>query len=1114
MSYTHLQVRSGFSLMNSTITIKKLVAKARELNFSALALTDEQVLYGVIPFYKACKQANIKPIIGMIINITNENNDESNRLVLLAKNHTGYKSLVKLSTKLQVEKKPGIMLEELKNNVDGLIGILPATDPELTRKLDTDTFANVNDYINTYETLFAADDFYIGIEKENHTTMKLKQYCEIYPSQVTALSDVHYLEERDVYSFDCLRAMDQGNVWKMQLSDPTYNNKHLKTEEEIEVLLGGFWPEAIKETEKIKEKCNLEFDFSKKLLPRFPLPDEKNAHEFLKEQCYSALEEKYPNQTEEVKNRVAYELSTIETMEFSDYFLIIADIIAFAKKEGIMVGPGRGSSAGSIVAYLLGITDVDPIAYNLLFERFLNPERQTMPDIDIDFSDERRDEVIAYVKEKYGSEHVAQIVTFGTFAARSLVRELIKTLEVAPEDARFILKELPTQSSGALVDMVKESKELTDYIKQSQKLKALFTIAVKLEGIPRHISTHAAGVVISELPLIEHVPLTVGANETALTQFAMNDLESIGLLKMDFLGLRNLSLIERIMKSIYLSGKRRFNLDEIPVNDEKTFAMLRQGRANGVFQLESQGMQRVLKELQPTGFEDIVAVNALYRPGPMDFIPTYINRKHGREPVAYPHQDLAVILEKTYGVLVYQEQIMEIAKVIAGYSLGKADILRRAVSKKNKEVMAEEREGFIRGCMANGYTEKVAEEIFSWIVRFSNYGFPRSHAVAYSKISYQLSYLKANYPANFFAELISSSRNQQEKINLYVSEMNETNIDLLPPSINKSIGIYKVENDGLRMGFYSIKGVGRDAVAEIIRARGNNKFKNIFDFCLRVSNKIIKRGTMEQLIMAGAFDETYANRASLLASLDQALNQGELFREFSEQSSLFYDQIELEEQYVEIEDFTIAKKLQDEKDLLGMYVSSHPLENYREGLRRSGFVSIADTKELVGRKHVNGAVIVQEIKQIRTKRGDQMAFLTLADENSTIDAVLFPDLYREEKRWLEEEMLIFIKGKIEMRNDRLQWVIDKVEPFDEARLEEEAEKIIFIKSTKETNANALEFIGSVAKAHPGNVPIILYDEETKQSYKLATNYYLHSNTEALNKLKNLFGKENVVQQKR
>jgi DNA polymerase-3 subunit alpha len=779
-----------------------------------------------------------------------------------------------------------------------------------------------------------------------------------------------------------------------------------------------------------------------------------------------------------------------------------------------MVGPGRGSSAGSIVAYLLGITAVDPIKYQLLFERFLNPERQTMPDIDIDFSDERRDEVIEYVRGKYGAAHVAQIITFGTFAARSIIRELIKTLEVSPEDARYILKELPIQQGNTITQMVQATPELSDYIKQSPKLRLLFSIAIRLEGIPRHISTHAAGVVISESPLIEHVPLTTGNGETALTQYAMNDLEAVGLLKMDFLGLKNLSLLERVTKSIRSTVDRHFSLENIPVNDEKTFAMLREGRANGVFQLESQGMQRVLKELKPTSFEDIVAVNALYRPGPMDFIPNYIDRKHGKEALQYPHPDLRPILEKTFGVLVYQEQIMQIAKEIAGYSLGKADILRRAVSKKNQQVMAEEKDAFIQGCLDNGYDKKVAAEIFSWVVRFSNYGFPRSHAVAYSMISYQLSYLKAHYPANFFAEILSAARNQQDKINLYIKEMTESNMTLLPPSINQSYGKYTVEGQHVRMGLHSIKGIGRDTLFEIIHARKDGLYRNLFDFCLRVSNKVVKRGTIESLILAGAFDSLQPNRASLLASIDQAMEQGDLFKEFSDQSSLFHNQIELEENYVDIEDFTIMKKLQDEKELLGMYISSHPLKNYRELLRRNGYISISDTELLIGKKNINGAVIIQEIKQIRTKRGEQMAFLTLADENMTMDAVLFPDLYREVKRWLEADMLVFVNGKIEKRNNKMQWVIAALKPFAEEELRQNPERTIFIKSTSETNATALRSILSVASQYPGDIPIILYDEEKKQSYKLASDYFLHPSGEALQQLYRFFGKENVVMQKR
>ncbi|MEI3596971.1 MULTISPECIES: DNA polymerase III subunit alpha [unclassified Oceanobacillus] len=1113
MSYIHLQVRSGYSLMNSTITIEKLLNKAKELQFPALALTDEGVLYGTIPFYRACQKAGIKPIIGLIVPVATDEQGSVSKLTLLAKDNNGYHQLMRLSTFLQTEDRAALSLEDLANHSAELIGILPLKDTELSSKLSENSFQDVKEYLHAFEGLFGAEDFYIGIEEGGRSTTLLKAYADTYPTNITAITDVHYLEEKDVYSYDCLLAMRSSRQWDMQLSTPALQNKHLRTVQEVELELGEIFPEAIRESVKIAEKCSVEIDFTKRFLPTYPLKEGVDVHTYLKEQCYLKLEEKYEKTTPEIKERLNYELAIIKAMDFSDYFLITADIIAYAKEKGIVVGPGRGSSAGSLVAYTLGITAVDPIKYDLLFERFLNPERQTMPDIDIDFSDERRDEVIAYVREKYGKEHVAQIITFGTFAARSLIRELIKTLDVEQQDARFILKEIATQPSNSIVEMMKGLPELTDYIKQSTKLKLLFSIAVRLEGLPRHISTHAAGVVISERPLRDHVPLTTGSGETYLTQFAMNDLEAVGLLKMDFLGLRNLSLLEKVIQSVNYTRKEPLRLEAIPVEDAETFKLLQEGRTNGVFQLESAGMKRVLKELQPTDFEDIVAVNALYRPGPMDFIPTYIARKNGQQTVEYPHQDLEPILESTYGVLVYQEQIMQIASRIAGFNLGEADILRRAVSKKIYAVMEEERQAFIEGCLNNGYTKQVAEEIFSWIVRFSNYGFPRSHAVAYSKISYQLSYLKANYPASFFAEILSAARNQQDKIQLYLKEMHEIGLELLPPSINQSFGKYSVEKGRIRMGLRSIKGIGGDAIRAIIETRRKARFKDLFDFCLRVPSETVKRSTIENLILAGAFDDLYGNRASLLASIDQAMEQGELFREFYDQPNLFENQLSLEGNYVDIEDFTVAKKLQDEKELVGMYISSHPLKNYRTRLRASGYMQLAALKHLLRKNDTKIVVIIQEIKQIRTKRGEQMAFLVIADEQDTLDAVIFPDTYREVKRWLEEEQLVAITGRAEERNGRLQFVVQNMELFNEENLEQKSEKIIFIKSTKETNPDALKVIDRIAKEHPGGTAIILYNEAQNQSYKLKENYFLHPSSATLNKLRTYFGKDNVVMRK-
>lgn len=1113
MSYTHLQVKSGYSLMNSTITIPKLVERAQELNFNALALTDEEVLYGVIPFYRACKSYGIKPIIGMSMRIL-DNKEEIIPCILLAKNNAGYQQLIKLSTAIQQESMDGMKLNALQEVAGELICVVPVNHLKITH-LFQHQHTDIVGYFKQWQALFAEGDFYLGIQEKDEAIFALvKAFHEASDVPVTAINDVVYLEEKDAIAFDCLQAMKTGNQWGMKITDSTIKNRHLRSESEMEAYFGSIWPEVLEETVAITGKCNVVIDFEQRLLPSFPVPEETNADNYLEKLCWEKVEERYQTVTEAMKERLSYELHVIQSMKFSDYFLIVADFIGYAKANQIVVGPGRGSSAGSIVAYILGITDVDPMEYGLLFERFLNPERRTMPDIDVDFSDARRDEVIAYVQEKYGAEHVAQIITFGTFAARSLIRELIKTMDVDGQDANFILREIPLQSTKRIAELVKESEELYRYVKTSPKLKLLFAVAVILEGLPRHISTHAAGVVISEKPLIEHVPLTVGANDTHLTQFPMNDLEAIGLLKMDFLGLRNLTLLEKVIQSITYTGAKPITLEEIPEDDARTYELLRSGQTNGVFQLESQGMKQVLTELMPSRFEDIVAVNALYRPGPMDFIPVYIARKHGKEEVTYPHPDLKPILAHTFGVLVYQEQIMQIANRIAGFTFGEADMLRRAVSKKKQAVMDAQKEAFIQGCLNNGYKLSVAEEIFSWIVKFSNYGFPRSHAVAYSKISYQLAFLKAHYPASFFAELLSASRSQYDKLHLYTQELKALGLEVLPPHINRSYGKYSVEEKRVRMGLSSIKSLGNQAIGEIIRARKSGPFKNLFDFCLRTSSKLVNRKTIENLILVGAFDETYPNRASLLSSIEQAMEQGELFKEFQGGSNLFQDQIELDAEYVEIDDFSQVKKLADEKELLGMYVSSHPLKEYRKQLRVNGQVSLGQAAKMIGKRNLNVTVIIQAIRVIRTKRGDKMAFLTIDDEQTEMEAVIFPDVFREISSWLQEEMLVSLEGKVESRNNKLQMVINSVKPFHQEALQSDYEQRLFIKVENMTNQQALQIIEKVAERYPGGALVIIYDGQKKQSYRLANTYRLYPDNHCLKELNRYFGSGNVVLQNR
>lgn len=1114
MSFTHLQVRSGYSLMNSTITIEKLVKRASELQFEALALTDEHVLYGAISFYEACHKYGIKPIIGMVVYVINPE-QEKEPCILLAKNNHGYQNLIKLSTYIQIEKKASIEKEALHAFTKDLLCILLVTNSRLETLLDATSHDEAASYVQTWQTLFEEGDFYLGIqdhglEQERRLHKSIKAFHQTQQIPVVAVNDVRFVYEKDDIAYDCLQAMKNGNRWSMQITDPTIKQHHLRSTAQMNQLFGSFWPEVIKETKKVTEKCNVTFDFDSRMMPSYPVPEQTDAHTLLAKMCWNNVKEKYDVITEEVSERLHYELRVIQSMQFSDYFLIVWDFIAYAKTNHILVGPGRGSAAGSLVAYVLGITDVDPIKYELLFERFLNPERVTMPDIDIDFSDHRRDEVIEYVRNKYGKAHVAQIITFGTYAARSIVRELIKTMNVDQQDAYFIMKHIPTQAQRTIIAYVNESEDLKQYIKQSEKLKLLFAVAIKLEGLPRHISTHAAGVVISEKRLVEHVPLTIGTNGTNLTQFPMNDLEAIGLLKIDFLGLRNLTLLEKIIRSIKFSANKHISLGEIPENDTKTLELLQKGKTNGVFQLESAGMKQVLTNLKPTRFEDIVAVNALFRPGPMEYISVYIARKNKHEKISYPHSDLAPILEKTYGVLVYQEQIMQIAHQIAGFTLGEADILRRAVSKKNKIVMDEQKETFIRGCLLNGYGEKVAEQIFLWIVKFSNYGFNRSHAVAYSKISYQLAFLKAHYPASFFAELLSSIANQQEKVELYVKEAKDLQLQVAAPSINQSYGKYSVEKDTIRMGLLSIKGIGTQVVKEIMRARKEGPFKNLFDFCLRTSLKIVNRQVLELLIVAGAFDETHSNRASLLASIDPAMEQGELFREFNDHLGLFQDTIELEASYVEMDDFSQMKRLADEKELLGIYISSHPLKDYRKKLRASGYVTMTGAQALIGKSNIKSVAIIQSIKTIRTKRGDPMAFLTFGDETMDMEAVVFPELYRNTGRWLKEEMMVFVTGKIEARNNGVQWLLSELKPFDETILESHPKHRLFIKLIEKNSDTVLNWLRSIAAAHPGNTPIIIYHEESKRTYQLDSDYFINPNQACVQALKNYFGNERVV----
>lgn len=1101
MSFIHLRVKSGYSFMQSTVKIGQLVQKAKQDDIKAVALTDHNVLHGVVEFYQACEKHDLKPIIGMETTVSIDS--EINQVLLIAKNNLGYQSIMKISSHIQRDEQTHIALAELDKYLTDCFIILPVETTQLAHLIKENDQAAIKAFIDSWPVQPIVGLTPLNLDRAVPTLQELS-------IDLVALGDVQYLEQSDSIAHAYLRAIDEKT--KLTTVDSEAHH-YFFTESEAKIYFKNY-PGLIKRTHDIVENCHVDLKLDQQLLPRYPIENGGDAASYLQKLCEQALDKKYSKaQKEAAQSRLEYELSIIRDMGFSDYFLIVWDFVSYAKDNEILVGPGRGSAAGSLVAYLLGITNVDPIKYNLLFERFLNPDRISMPDIDIDFSDHRRNEVIDYVKNKYGKQYVAQIGTFGTFKTRSTIRELAKVFDLPSEEVAFILKEIPIQGSGSIAKTIRSSADLLNYIKQQDHLKDFFKVASVIEGLPRNMSTHAAGVVIHDHKLVESIPLMADAAGNLLTQFAMGDLERLGLLKMDFLGLRNLTTIERIIKMINRHEGETVNLDRIPLDDQETYTLFQAGQTNGVFQFESQGMKNVLKKLKPTEFEDVVAVNALYRPGPMEFIDTYIKRKHNKEKVTYLHPDLEPILAPTYGVLVYQEQIMQLAHQFAGLSLGKADILRRAVSKKDRAELEELKDEFIKGCLKNGYDEKIAQEIFSLILRFANYGFNRSHAVSYSLIAFYLAYFKANYPVYFITELLNTTAGEQAKTAAYIKEAKQDRIKLLAPSINVSHYYYQPDQGQIRMGLSSIKGLSYTIAQEIIQVRKDGRFKSLFDFCLRVPLNIINRSMVEKLILAGAFDEFGVERASLLASIDQAMEQGELFGDLGDQKSLFGDSLNLEDHYQEVEPFDLLEKLSYEKELLGLYVSDHPLEVNRQTLRTKGMMDLVYFYQQKQVKNVSFAVIVQTIKAIRTKRGDSMAFVQFSDENMEVEGVVFPDLYRQVKPWLDEQQFVRINGKKEWRQGKEQIIVESMEPLDLTALvtDIEPKQRLFIRIAESKLINsAIETIEALATQYPGTIPVLIHQADTNKTFLLAESYYLNDYSRVINTLKKKFGSENVV----
>lgn len=1118
MTFVHLHVHSAYSLLTSTISVEQLVLKAKAKGFHMLALTDRNVMHGTIAFYKECLKHGLKPIIGLTVDVKWQETEQAAPLILLAKNQTGLGNLIKISSVMQTKSPDGIPVKWLKHYAEGLFAISPGRLGAIENQLLQDNLVTAESILHTWMSIFGRDGVYLSIQNgltksDESRRDQVLALAGKYNLPYIATNEVYYTDQEDAFAHECILAIRDGHKLQDETRERLETDQFfLKTSAEMIELFTSY-PEALENTLRLADACNVMIELGKHKLPQYPTEPGVSSNQLLQDLCEHGLTERFDKVTDEYKARLDFELDVIFSMGFADYFLIVWDFMKYAREHDILTGPGRGSAAGSLVAYCLRITDVDPIQHGLLFERFLNPERITMPDIDIDFPDHRRDEVIQYVAHKYGQMHVAQIVTFGTMAAKAVLRDVGRAFGLNMKELELLSRTIPAQLGITLKDAYIQSERLRAFVSESEVNRRLFDTAAKLEGLPRHTSTHAAGVIIAGEPLVQTVPISSGSGSVYVTQYSMDHLEDIGLLKMDFLGLRNLTLIENILSMIHAKTGLKVDIHKLPLDDVSTFELLGRGETTGVFQLESEGMRSVLKRLKPSRLEDIVAVNALYRPGPMENIPLFINRKHGLEPVVYPHPDLEPILVDTYGIIVYQEQIMKIASVMSGFSLAEADLLRRAVGKKKKEILDKEREHFVNGALAKGYTAEVANEVYDLIVKFANYGFNRSHAVAYSMIAYQLAYLKARFPLYFFAALLSLSLGNETKIAQYIRECKEMNIEILPPSINHSGYSFLVEKQHIRYSLSAIKGIGAQSLKPIFAARKQKKFADLFDFCIRVSPKVVNRKALEALIHSGAFDEFGEDRAVLLATLDVALEHAELVNpDDLDQGDLFsLEEFFLKPKYVEIEPIRLEDKLSFEKEVLGLYLSDHPVSSFRLLRKAAKLMVLADLTTARKQQFVKTIVYLTEVKKIRTKKGEAMAFLTISDESGEIEAVCFPVIYKKNLLELKVGNIVYLEGKTEVRENGVQLIVSQIKSPTELETNvQNKERTLYIKIENQHDKSMLLMLKQFLNQCPGPTPVVLYYEETNKRVLLGKEDQVELRPELLDDLYQLLGKPNVI----
>ncbi|KQL48348.1 DNA polymerase III subunit alpha [Brevibacillus choshinensis] len=1130
-SFVHLHVHTEYSLLDGAARIEPLVARAKELDMHALAITDHANLYGAIPFYKACLEAGIKPIIGMEVYVMEGNLQDRVRnapapshLILLAENEQGYRNLLKLATIAQTEGNyilPRLNKEALVRHCAGLIALSACREGEVARLLLAGDSEGAKEAALWYRHTYGPDHYFLeladhGLEQERRLNARLVRLSEETGIPLVVTNNVHYVDQSDHATHDILLAIGEGKTVgeenRLRYETDQY---YLKSGEELAPAF-AFAPEALANTVAIAERCQVTLSFGEHILPEFPLPAGQDSTVFLRELCEKGCLERYKELTPQIRERLDHELTIITGTGFTDYFLIVWDFMRYAHQNGIPTGPGRGSAAGSLVAYALKITNVDPLRFQLLFERFLNPERVTMPDIDIDFSVERRDEVIHYVANKYGHDRVAQIITFGTMAARAAVRDVGRALGLSLGLIDRVAKMIQ-QSPGMTIERAMNiNPEIAKLCGENKQVAQLIATAKGVEGLPRHASTHAAGVVISREPLTEYVPLQTGNEGLALTQYPMEILEEVGLLKMDFLGLRNLTIIQETLRNLEHQGNP-IDLEAIPTDDLKTFRMLSRGETTGVFQLESSGMRNVLRDLKPSNLDDIIAVLALYRPGPMEIIPQYIAAKHGQTNVQYAHPVLEPILRETHGFMIYQEQIMQVSSALAGFSLGEADILRRAVGKKKRELLAEQREKFVAGCVKQGYGDELGNEIYDLIVRFADYGYNKAHSVAYAVIAYQMAYLKANHPLAFMAALLSLSIGSQTRIAEYTEEARRLQLQVLTPDVNRSKAHFTVEQDAIRFGLAAVKNVGYSAIESIVKERSSRPYRDVFDFCARVDARLVNRRVVESLTLCGALDSLPGHRSQLLMLLDEAVGKanGKRIERDADQMNLFAGDdagapVREPEDYPEVPPFSRAQQLKEERDLLGVYISGHPLDQFSHLANRAEITAIASLGELPRDKTVKVFGMITEERRIQTKKGDAMAFITMEDKTAQVELVVFPQVYAKHAELLTRESMVVAEARIDHQDDLVKLLASRFWAAD-ALPKPTVETVLFVKiSEAQEHDSTLQQLQQLFVEKKGTIPVILFYEGKRQTIRLPDTIGVTLDESFLEKTRAIVGRDSVI----